>query len=622
MLEAIKHIGELERSKTGSELGTLVKDLATKKNYSHVLLLVFEVADGQVTRYTGTYLEEIDTTRKLQYLYSKGSGSNGADVTPTSLVTEPERTLRVKLDAWLKKNAGPSKNDFLMSLATAYNHDHERIVTDVIRAYDERTGKKGYALSLLFEDAGTRKYVGDYPVFRSFVEKQAEAPGVISHQNHVCSVCGEIKPVVYGDVAPGTLKFYTLDKPGYIASGFDERSSWKNFPLCTDCALDLEAGAKYMDEHLNFNLGGAPYYLIPKLVIDDSIVLHNIQKEFRQQEKTLASNDGENGKKATAQEKFEAVRQAERNSERFALTTMGKQAPAVAFDLLFYDKPQPGTLKILQHIQDVAPGRAAAITAAMRGADNLLVFRDALSGVDGGRRNVEFSFWQLAQFFKKPDSIKDQTWKQEYLAVVADIFTGSPVSKHYVLHQLLQKIRHELLDGIYNNQGKTYSFEEWTLRALNTLVFMQYCHIIPTESYEEGKDMSELVVWDQLFGQGHAINTPAKKAIFLTGALSQRLLAVQWQERRSKPFFKELKGLRLKERDVKGLLPKIINKLEEYDKNYYGKLEQEAASYFVQAGDNWDLTIDEINFIFALGMTLSNRLTESKEDSHAATEQN
>jgi len=82
----------------------------------------------------------------------------------------------------------------------------------------------------------------------------------------------------------------------------------------------------------------------------------------------------------------------------------------------------------------------------------------------------------------------------------------------------------------------------------------------------------------------------------------------------SKPFFKELKGLRLKEQDVKGLFPKIINKLEEYDKNYYAKLEQETAAQFAGAGDHWDLTIDEINFIFSLGMTLANRINKKEDD--------
>jgi CRISPR-associated protein Csh1 len=621
MLEAIKHIGELERISVASNLNALVLNLTTKKNYSHILLLMFEVVDGKVVRYTGTSLEEIDSTKKLQYLYSKGSGSNGTDITPTSLITEPQKTLRVKLDAWIKNNARDSSDDFLKSLATVYDRDHEHIVADVLQVDKEKTGKKGYVLSLAFDDMGIKKYIGDYPVFCSFIEKKVTALGNISHKEHVCSVCGKIKPIVYGDVSPGALKFYTLDKPGYIASGFEKQSSWKNFPICTDCALDIEVGTKYVDEHLNFKLGGASYYLIPKLVFNNETLLRRIEQEFRQQEKVLSPNNNENDEKATMQKKFEAERQAGKNIERFILATMGKQNSMASFDLLFYDKPQQGTFKILQRVQSVVPGRAAAIVTAMRNADSSPIFENALF-VDGGRQDLEFSFWQLAQFFKKQKSTKDQTWKQEYLAIVANIFTGTPVGKDYIIHQIMQKLRDELLNNIYNNQGKTFSFEEWTLRAFNTLLFLQGSHAIAT-NYGEVRNMDESTeVSAQLFDGNKAVDTPAKKAIFLTGVLTQYLLNIQWQERKgNKPFFKELKGLRLKEQDIKGLFPKIINKLEEYGRNYYVKLEQETALQFAEAGNNWDLTIDEINFNFSLGMTLATHINK-KETNNGTDKQN
>ncbi len=622
MLEAIKHVGELQRSGAGSELDTLVEDLAGKKNYSHMLLITFEVKGGLVTRYLETGLEEISSSHKQQYLYRRGA-SMGADVTPTSLITEPEKTIHTRLDGWIRKNADGSEDPFLSGLAAAYHEAHDRIVKDVLELYQERSDRKGYGLTLLFNDDGTVRYIGDYENFQAFIIQKAAAPGTVQRENHVCSICGNVKSVVYGDIVPGkTLKFYTLDKPGYIASGFREEDSWKNFPVCQDCAMDLEAGTTYVNQHLNYKLGGTQYYLIPKLVIDNKAVLEHVLDAFRNYERTLASTSNDGSEKATSQEKFEATRKAEKESERFAIRTMGEQSPAVSFDLLFYDKPQVGTFKILQHIQDVAPGRAALIADAMAASDRPPIFRAVLPPVDKGmRRDIYFSFWQLAQFFKKPDSKTDQTWKQEYLAVVADIFTGAPVGKDYILHQIMQKLHDELLDDVYNNQGKTFSFEEWTLRAFNTLLFLQKCDVILT-NYEEVGDMNEPTeVAAQLFEGNNVVDTPARKAIFLTGVLTQHLLSIQWQERGSKPFFKELRGLRLKEQDVKGLFPKIINKLEEYDKNYYAKLEQEAAAQFAEAGDHWDLTIDEINFVFSLGMTLANRINK-KEDDNAILKQN
>jgi len=60
----------------------------------------------------------------------------------------------------------------------------------------------------------------------------------------------------------------------------------------------------------------------------------------------------------------------------------------------------------------------------------------------------------------------------------------------------------------------------------------------------------------------------------------------------------------MNERDLKGLYPKIINKLEEYNKNYYQQLEEIISAYLALSGTNWKLSVDEINYYFVLGNTL------------------
>lgn len=98
--------------------------------------------------------------------------------------------------------------------------------------------------------------------------------------------------------------------------------------------------------------------------------------------------------------------------------------------------------------------------------------------------------------------------------------------------------------------------------------------------------------------------TPIHKSIFLLGALTKKLLNIQYQERNSTPFRKNLKGLRMNEKDFKGLLPKVINKLEEYNKNYYKSLESLISEYFIEAGINYKINTEELNFYFVLGMSL------------------
>lgn len=110
----------------------------------------------------------------------------------------------------------------------------------------------------------------------------------------------------------------------------------------------------------------------------------------------------------------------------------------------------------------------------------------------------------------------------------------------------------------------------------------------------------------------HFFNNDAKRAIFLEGTLVQYLLNIQKFQRGSAPFRTKLRGLNLDERYVKRIFPEIINKLEEYDANYYKELEYLIAKYMIQSGTDWKMSNDEISFYFVLGMNLSNLLKPPK----------
>jgi CRISPR-associated protein Csh1 len=101
-----------------------------------------------------------------------------------------------------------------------------------------------------------------------------------------------------------------------------------------------------------------------------------------------------------------------------------------------------------------------------------------------------------------------------------------------------------------------------------------------------------------------AFYSSAHKAIFLLGVLAQKLLDIQYRDRGATPFRKNVKSLMMREYDFKALLPKIQNKLEEYKKNYYRSLESLISAYFLEAGKDWKMPTDELNFYFVLGMNL------------------
>lgn len=67
------------------------------------------------------------------------------------------------------------------------------------------------------------------------------------------------------------------------------------------------------------------------------------------------------------------------------------------------------------------------------------------------------------------------------------------------------------------------------------------------------------------------------------------------------------------------LYPEILNKLQEYDKNYYADLEETISGLMVETDDLGGLSNNEISFIFVLGMTLS-KIFKNKDQSKETTD--
>jgi CRISPR-associated protein Csh1 len=109
------------------------------------------------------------------------------------------------------------------------------------------------------------------------------------------------------------------------------------------------------------------------------------------------------------------------------------------------------------------------------------------------------------------------------------------------------------------------------------------------------------------------LDRPEKKGLFLLGVLTQLLLDVQKEIRQAQPFRDKLKGLRMREGEFKGLVPLIKDKLwqyesdlryKDYDRFYAAVLFEEISTLLELSGDNWKLSVDEMNFHFVSGMSM------------------
>ena len=217
---------------------------------------------------------------------------------------------------------------------------------------------------------------------------------------------------------------------------------------------------------------------------------------------------------------------------------------------------------------------------------------------------MKFNLGVLNEFFPR------SSFEKQLLEITRSIFLQKEVSFPYMLNQIMSMIQIKFVN-FANNKGILPT----TLKSFMLLKFMSYLGIIKQDR-KPIKTNKEIIMDEmyQKFFDEHAdfFDSNIKKAVFLQGVLCQNLLDIQYKERGATPFRSRLNGLKLNEKIIKRLLPEIITKLEEYDKNYYRKLETTISELYINS--DFDLSNDEISYYFTLGMNLNKKIKSNQEE--------
>lgn len=577
MLSAVREIGRLVIEREGREpLEVLVEDPNSNGSYKKVIAIAFDKIDNEI-KFSGVELEDYEKSKIMKYLYRSGA-ANGADFTPSArLAKDPGGTFDRKILGWfaiLKKKdieITEEERKFLERIKDQLEKNTETIKNEIYRIRDEIPGKTGIFITLKIKEGNKASYIGDFEVFKKLLIYQVnEKDKRCAASNKVCSICGEKKPVVIGNL--NTYAFYTLDKPGYITGGFREDDAWKNFPVCFDCKLALEEGKKYVEQNLSFSFCGIRYYLIPKFIVGVENVSEDILDIFRNSSKLIYL-------------KSRVIKSITRDEEDI-LYYLKDVKDVITVNFLFLQKMNAAE-RILLLIEDVFPSRIRKIFDTKECIDE--IFQD------------DFTFATVRNFFSKSDpNKKNYDLDGYFLDIVDRIFKNRPVSYHFVLQFMMKKIRSEFVND--NN------FYRAVKDGLMVLIFLEKLKLIKMEE----KSMEERLFDDLFKKYGSAFETPVKRGLFLLGALAELLLRKQFKERGAKPFIKSLKSLKMDEKDFKALLPKIQNKLEEYDSFDKGKrmLAKEISHYLLSEKEDWNMSVDEMNFYFACGMNLADEVAK------------
>ena len=135
MLSSVAQIGNYLIKEEGKDLSNplsiLVENPNVKGNYKDILKIVF---DYKTLKYLRVSIDEYDGSKILKLMY-KGGPSNGADFSPTSKITEPEKTLKkkiIKAVSDIANNKEYKNSEFLKKLEKSLKDNECNILEDII----------------------------------------------------------------------------------------------------------------------------------------------------------------------------------------------------------------------------------------------------------------------------------------------------------------------------------------------------------------------------------------------------------------------------------------------------------------------------------------------------------
>jgi len=580
VITSISRLGQLVLERN-PEKDTLLENPNSSGNYPLVFCLCVSQDNGDF-KWEGVRVEEFDVTKYTKYLFRRGS-SRGANFSPTAHLVEVDKTFPNKIIGWFKlvekihDSLSEEDNRFFSQLYQHLTLNEENIIKDLSEKGSRSKDGKIITLNI------NGKYPGEIGAFQKALKLLVNEKDMsISAKNQICSVCGQQKEVVLGNSSP--FSFYTIDKPGFISGGFDEARAWRNFPLCLDCKQYLEEGKRQLENQLRFNFYGLAYLLIPTFYFHDP---HN--KEI------VDILTGETTKKI----KFNNESRRRLNqAEEDILDILVEANDTLAFSLLFIKKAQSAE-RIVMCIEEVFPSTLKKLFSAKEETDKTF----------GVNPDKGYHFGRLREFLSKSNEDKREPDLDKYfLEIVNQIFRGSDVELSFLISFMMKEIRTSF-NNVSSGHSETEAKFYWKTRnAIANVIYLAKLNLIK----REGIILTE-TKFESLFNKyGPHLDTPEKRGIFLLGALTQMLLNYQWKERKTNSFRKHLSGLKMGEREIKGLLAKVRNKFEEYGVFYKSRrlVAEEISRLLLSSRASWKISVDEINFYFVCGMNMYRELAE------------
>jgi CRISPR-associated protein Csh1 len=601
MIRALREIGRYSKTKWNkNNKDILSKKLSTKKkeNNKEFSRKVYCINIGDENANYCIEDENYDEGNYAQYLFRTISSNSGTNFSPTITYNNDLKKLlnyflleekkKRKIFRYCGEENEIAKLEKIISLFELRKND---LVNDI----SKYNPKKGFDLVSLKIDG---KYLSENKLFTTlfinFVENSLKE---IYSENKKCSICTNDKHVVYGDIS--TYSFYTLDKPGFISGGFNKNEAWKNYPICLDCFYEIEEGKNFVEQKLNFRFMDLKFLIVPSIIFSEKdgnkidLELETILNILKEQDNSIKSNNIRNYKA----------------NEKEIIRKLSKAPNSINFSLLFLVRENAAE-RIKLIIDEIPPSRLSKISDSIQKTENIF--------------SKKYSFSKVREFFsntiekKQGNKAKvDSNEKKEknkrnfdkyFYSIIESIFKLKLVNIDFICDFFLFRLRKLSLEPVANSdtqinkQEKEQEFFKSARNAFMNIVFFQNLNLLELKG---GYEMEENLFKEYFAQFGENIKIAEKKALYLLGALTQRLLIIQKKKRGGQPFKKKLKNYKMDKEDFIQLITQIKEKLDNYDSFYIKEslIIGEISNYFNSPEASWNISLSQMNCYFIFGMS-------------------
>lgn len=570
-------------------------------NSTNIIYVDFQKQDNNI-EFIGTTFTEFDPYESNKLLYKKGS-SRGTNLSPTTIITELNKSYKNKFVKWFSNN----KKDEFISLIYDEIDNHVDDIKDSILSTlvnNELSNDKGkikgnnkVLLSIRIKEDDKFNYLSDYPIFGNIVidqvnEKYYRSGSKKIEGNGICYLCDNEKEL-YGLVPSSIgLTFATADKVGSIP-GLNIKNQWKQAGICQDCALYLTVGKNFIEENMNFSEFGLHYYAIPKFLVNPSENFDEIY-DFIEDNKNKKYED-------------ELVSEEDEIKE-----IVDKMGDVLEFKYLYYEASN-NSFKILGYVESLLPSWLGKIYQKQLDIENEekypMFSENNMKKILGPK--VEGNLITILRNLDKYDRLSSSNWyagilrsfmpyktkNKYYLDIITSILSRRKLDFNFLLSIFMDTIR-----SSWKDNHNEYILKLNILRSLVLIVFLD-----DLDLFKGGRIMNNET--EDILKK---LNSDSKKASFLLGVLTKKLTNIQYSRINATPFINKLNGFSLNHKDIQKLYPKIINKLREYEVAYID-LENRISELLLSSEDNWNLTRDETSYYFTLGYTMDNKYDKKQE---------